>query len=143
MRTILLLNFVLLGACAHITHHGYEYKLSLMVGQSEESLIGQWGSPDQVYKLSDEKKVLTYFSNAGSSGTSTYNPLTKQVYTRTSSRSCKTDFFLFNGVVRSSRWEGSACVAEEPHTDQIRRDNLKKERQESPDRPQNLKAGAN
>lgn len=104
----------LLSGCAHTTTGGYEYKLALMHGESEEALIGKWGAPNSVYKVSEEKKVLTYYSDGGTSSTSSYNPLTRQVYTSSSSASCKTDFYLNSGVVKSSRWEGSACVAKEP-----------------------------
>jgi len=129
-RTSFLLIFVLLlFACAG--NMMYEKKLDTYIGQTEQSLIEQWGRPTGQKILSDGTKVLTYtqtseyyvpteyfYDQPGWGpvnlvydpffGEYEFAPVSQIVDTEVEGI-CQTSFVVKNDVVISYSFRGNAC----------------------------------
>lgn len=131
-----------LTACA--TTAGYEAVLNTWVGSTDSNLIDAWGPPDNTYTMSDGRTIVTYSRsqttvlpgityttpqttysngtingdvNASYSGTTTtyvQHQGPAQVFTKV----CVTRFTVSQDHhIESWRWEGNACKARAPSTE--------------------------
>ena len=138
VRTLVLTAFAaaVLAACA--TTEGYRQQTALFVGAHSDALLLEWGSPVARDRLSDGSEVWTYYREFDHSTAGGNRPVTRtrtvryqddegRVHTRTESYTdyvyeppqyltteCETRFIVGpRGIVRSFRFVGDACVAEE------------------------------
>ena len=124
---LVILNLLLL-ACAY---NNYGQKLQQYIGQTEQSLIENFGKPTGKTVVSNEKVVLTYikwhetympmeyFYDTPGFGADdiVYDPFfveytfmpTSVVVDSMVEGICKTSFVITNGVVTSYRYQGDAC----------------------------------
>ena len=126
--SFLLIFVLLLFACASVM---YNKKLDQYIGQTEQSLIEQWGTPSGQKILADGTKILTYtkineyyvpteyFYNQPGWGMSdivydpffddySLSPASVIVDTQVESI-CQTSFIIKNDVVTAYRYRGNGC----------------------------------
>ncbi len=129
----LLVLVVMVSGCA--TAAKYQAKLDTWIGHTEDSLIASWGIPQNVYHMSNGKKVVEYVhgrniqmggytytqpqttyhsgrvGNYSYGGTST-TYVTKQTPTYNIPLWCKTCFIInSSGIIETWRYEGNNCVS--------------------------------
>jgi hypothetical protein len=122
MKKIILFVFLLAG-CA--TSAQYEKFLDSWVGSDERRLVEVWGSPSIVYEH-PPLRYLTYnkTSTVHEPGTLlTFHPewlgnslfmgQTLDSSGNSSTRNCNTTFILEGQIIKSWRYEGNACRANE------------------------------
>lgn len=120
MKKVLFCALLLLGACK--TNSNYDLKLRTWIGQSEYSLISQWGEPDNVFGIDENSYVYVYEQIAdspfdaikypyenelnyqASQGPKYGNSQISQVYY------CKTLFTIRNRMVVDYSFNGDDCV---------------------------------
>lgn len=115
---------LLLCGCA-ATSANYNRGLQRWVGQPEVELYQQWGSPDNVFYLTPDEKVVTFMQVDNGPIAGKTNPYTGEVYypaittpnydypTNAESQMyyCRTSFTITNGVVTDYSFNGDDCVA--------------------------------
>lgn len=104
MRTLLVLAFLILNACATVTEEKYRNNLDTWINNSEDNLISAWGVPDQVYKMDSGGKLITY------------NKINGTVFRWGAAIQvgCKTTFQVSaSHVVETYRYEGNACKSDQ------------------------------
>ncbi len=124
----LLITFLLVIACANV---GYEHQLQQYVGQTEQSLIENFGTPSVQKNLPNGGKILTYFRQGTyfvpveyfydtpmwDASDMVYDPFFNQYEMAPTSvvvdneveGVCQTSFVVENDIVKSYRFRGNAC----------------------------------
>lgn len=87
----------------------YQEVVNLWVGKTETKLVTVLGPPTSVYKLDDGSKFLTYESNYGTTGASSYIGNGLAVGSNRPNW-CKTSFLVSKAsIVTSVKTEGNRC----------------------------------
>ncbi len=124
-----LLLVLLLFACANII--SYDDKLQTFVGQTQQSLIEQWGKPTGQKIYANGEKVLTYtkvqdyympteyfYDTPGwAESDIIYDPFfgiyefapSAQIVDTEVEGICQTSFVIKNDVVTAYKWRGNSC----------------------------------
>lgn len=115
----ILYTFILLfvASCA-MSNNAYDEKMQKWVGQPEYELYERWGTPDDVFYISDNKKIITF--------TRLYQGHHKNAYTNEVNYQainsgyqsnnnaypdyCRTSFTVINGIISDYTFSGDYCV---------------------------------
>ena len=117
-----ILSVLLLASCAH---SGVEYGDSLQqwIGQSETSLNEAWGTPENVFNLTTNRKVVTFlrvddsavgYDNKPYSSEVAYGAISNPTWgnPQYTEHYCKTSFTILDGQVVNYSFNGDDCVTD-------------------------------
>ncbi len=118
----LLVLMISLAGCA--TAEKYDAQMASYLQMTERDLVLRWGTPDNVYKVSDRERIFTYnvretYHNPGTPASTVTEVIDGEVYTRTTGGTppstyhsdCMTNFVIRGGYVVDYSFRGNGCVS--------------------------------
>jgi hypothetical protein len=130
---ILFLCFIAFIIAGCRTSEQFEKNISTWIGRSETELVIMEGTPDGVYQIDENQKVLTYKDSRQviSSGskpqyrtriigttpntlmatTTSYGGSSPKIYTK----KCTKNFIITDGIITDIQWKGGDCKAAKPN----------------------------
>ena len=120
MRIFILISLLILGACA-VSNSAYDRKMQQWIGQPEYELYEHWGIPDDVFYISDNRKIITFTRVFKGHHKSPYNNEINYNAINSGYQSnnnaypdyCRTSFTVSNGIISDYTFSGDYCVAKE------------------------------
>ena len=118
MRIIVMLMLLIVGACA-VSNNAYDEKLQKWIGQPEYELYERWGMPDDVFYISNNRKIITFtriskqHRNNAYSEEINYQAINSGYQSNNQSYPdyCRTSFTVTNGYISDYTFSGDYCVA--------------------------------
>lgn len=118
MRIFIISALLIIGACT-IRNNTYNDDLQKWIGQPEFELYKQWGTPNDVFYISNSRKIITFTRiykkqhlNAYSNEIN-YNAINSGYQSDNNAYPdyCRTSFTITNGVISDYTFSGDYCVS--------------------------------
>ena len=102
-----------------MSNSAYDERMQKWVGQPEYELYEHWGTPDDVFYISDTKKILTFtrlyprhHKNAYGNEVD-YQAINSGYQSNNNAYPdyCRTSFTVINGIISDYTFSGDYCVA--------------------------------
>ena len=119
MRKLLGIILLVISACA-VSNNAYEERLQEWIGQPEYELYERWGMPDDVFYITNTRKIVTFTRIAKTKHKNVYNEEVNYQAINSGYQSnnneypdyCRTSFTITNGIISDYTFSGDYCVSQ-------------------------------
>ena len=118
MRIFIIALLLSIGACA-VSNNTYNERMQKWIGQPEYELYNRWGMPDDVFYISDSRKIITFVRVYHGHHQNVYKNEVNYQAINSGYQSnnnaypdyCRTSFTITDGVVSAYTFSGDYCVS--------------------------------